>query len=162
MRQSNTKGLKKSAETKKKKAIEATERAIRELTKENKNITFSSVAEKANVSRAYLYQNKEIKERINFLRNQSSTKKVPNNLRPSETSKDTIIATKNKKIEKLERENRALNSHLEVVYGLADPDLVIKVKELQKTIEELTDENSELKKELISAKDEIEDLKYNN
>lgn len=159
MRQSNTKGLKKSAETKKKKAIEATEKAIRELTKDNKSITFSSVAEKANVSRAYLYQNKEIKERIEFLRNQSSPKKVPNNIRPSESSKDTIIATKTKRIEKLERENRALNSHLEVVYGLADPDLVEKVKELQKSIEELTDKNTKLKKELINTKDELEDLK---
>ena len=163
MRKSNTEGLKKAAKSKKKNAIEATEIAIRELIKENKSISFSAVAEKANVSRAYLYQNKDIKERIESLRNQSFSKKfIPSKLRPSESSKDTIIATLKKRIEKLDRENYALRSHLEIAYGLADPDLVEKVGELQKRIRELEQQNTKLKQDLIDAQDKIDDLKYND
>ena len=160
MKKSNTDGLKKAANNKRKTAIEATEKAIRELIKENKSISFSAVAEKANVSRAWLYQNKDIKERIQSLRNQSfSNKNIPPKLRPSESSKDTIIATLKKRIEKLNRENYALNNHLEVAYGLADPDLVEKVSELQKKISELEQENNNLENELKNAQDELENLK---
>jgi peptidoglycan hydrolase CwlO-like protein len=162
MRKTNTEGLKQVAKNKKKNALEATEKAIRELIKENKIISFSAVAEKANVSRAYLYQNNDIKERIESLRNQSFSKKsVPSQIRPSESSKDTIIATLKQRNEKLDRENYALRSHLEVAYGLADPDLVEKVGELKKKIGELEQENKNLKEELKNAKDEIDDLKYN-
>ncbi len=116
-------------------AIEATEKAIRELIKENKSMSFSAVAEKAHVSRAWLYQNQDIKERIQSLRNKSfSHKNIPPKLRPSELSKDTIIATLKTRIEKLTRKNYALNNHLEVAYGLADPDLVEKVGDLQKKL----------------------------
>ena len=160
MRKSNTEGLKKAAKNKKRNAIEATEKAIRELIKDNKSISFSAVAEKAHVSRAYLYQNKDIKERIESLRNQSfSTNNVPSKLRPSESSKDTIIATLKKRIEKLNRKNDVLNEHLEVAYGLADPDLVEKVGDLQKKISELEQENNNLEKELKNAQDELENLK---
>ena len=160
MRKTNTDGLKKAAKTKRNNAIEATEKAIRELIKENKPISFSSVAEKANVSRAWLYQNKDIKERIESLRNKSSdTKSVPAKIRPSESSKDTIIATLKKRNEKLDKENYALRSHLEVAYGLADPDLVDKISELQKKNRDLEQENQNLKEKLKNAQDEIEDLK---
>ena len=122
-----------------------------------------AVAEKANFSRTYLYQNKEIKERIESLRIQSfSPKSIPSKVRPSESSKDTIIATLKKRIEKLDRENYALRSHLEIAYGLADPDLVEKVGELQKRIRELEQQNTKLKQDLIDAQDKIDDLKYNH
>ena len=161
MKKSNTEGLKKAAKSKKKNAIEATEKAIKELIKENKTISFSAVAQIANVSRAYLYQNKDIKERIESLRSSTFSKKsVPSQLRPSESSKDTIIATLKQRIEKLDRENYGLRSHLEVAYGLADPDLVEKVGELQKKISELEEENKNLKEKLKNAQDELEDLRY--
>lgn len=141
---------------------EATEKAIKELIKENRAISFSTVAEKANVSRVYLYQNKDIKERIESLKNQFFSKKsVPLQLRPSESSKDTIVVTLKQRIEKLDRENSGLRSHLEVAYGLADPDLVEKVGELQKRISELERENIKLKQNFSNTPDELEDLKYN-
>ena len=97
------------------------------------------------------------------MRNQSFSKKsLTTKLRPSESSKDTIIATLKKRIEKLDRENYALRSHLEIAYGLADPDLLEKVGELQKRIRELEQQNTKLKQDLIDAQDKIDDLKYND
>ena len=97
------------------------------------------------------------------MRSQSfSQKYITSKLRPSESSKDTIIATLKKINEKLDRENYALRSHLEIAYGLADPDLVEKVGELQKRIRELEQQNIKLKQDLIDTQDKIDDLKYND
>lgn len=46
------------------------EEAIKRLTKASKAINYNSVAEEAGVSKATLYNHSELKERINFLRNQ--------------------------------------------------------------------------------------------
>jgi AcrR family transcriptional regulator len=54
----------------KRKTKEKVEAAIRRLTKSSKVINFNSVAEEAGVSKATLYNHTELKERINFLRNQ--------------------------------------------------------------------------------------------
>jgi hypothetical protein len=50
-------------------------------------------------------------------------------------------------------------SHLEIAYGLADPDLVEKVGELQKRIKDLEEENKKVKQDLKNAQDELEDLR---
>ncbi len=105
-------------------------------------------------------QNNDIKERIESLRNKCFPKKsVPSQLHPSESSKDTIIDTLKQRNEKLDRENYALRSHLEIAYGLADPDLVAKVGELQKRIKDLEEENKKVKQDLKNAQDELEDLR---
>jgi peptidoglycan hydrolase CwlO-like protein len=137
-------------------------KVIKELIKENRAISFSAVAQIANVSRTYLYQNKDIKEKNESLRSSTfSQKSVSYQLRPSESSKNTIVATLKPRIEKLDRENYGLISYLEVAYGLADPDLVEKVGELQKKIGELEEKNKNFKEKFKNTQDELEDLKYN-
>ncbi|MCC5709537.1 DUF6262 family protein, partial [Klebsiella pneumoniae] len=62
--------LKKLHEDRKKATKKKVDEAIKRLTKNSKAINFNSVAEEAGVSKATLYNHSEIKERINFLRNQ--------------------------------------------------------------------------------------------
>lgn len=64
----NTEGLAKSRETKAKECQERVDKAIQQLLKEKGKITFNSVAEIANVSKKYLYDNHF--DRIDTLRKQ--------------------------------------------------------------------------------------------
>jgi predicted DsbA family dithiol-disulfide isomerase len=64
----NTKGLKTYAEEKTKLALEKVEKAIREFFLNGENINFNSVMVDSGVSKSFLYNNKEIKERIEDLR----------------------------------------------------------------------------------------------
>jgi hypothetical protein len=50
-------------------------KVIKELIKENRAISFSAVAQIANVSRTYLYQNKDIKEKNESLRSSTFSQK---------------------------------------------------------------------------------------
>lgn len=59
-----------AAAVKKKEAIDKTEKAIAELSKAGKEITFRSIAEAAGVSVSYLYKYEELKDRIKHLREQ--------------------------------------------------------------------------------------------
>lgn len=61
-------GIKDYAEEKNKKTLEKVHKTIDSLKKKKKNINFSSVAEAAGVSRATLYNNPQLKERIRGLR----------------------------------------------------------------------------------------------
>ena len=160
LKQSNTEGIKKAAEEKREKAFQKTEAAIKQLIKEGKEISFAAVAQSAGVSRAWLYQNESVRVRIEQLRNQTEvSKRLPSNLQPSESSKDTMIATLRERLKKLENENRGLRTNLEVAYGLADPQLVEKVGVQQREIEELTKQNQHLSNLLKEARAEIELLK---
>jgi hypothetical protein len=163
LKQSNTEGIKKAAEEKREKAFQRTEAAIKQLIKEGKEISFASVAQAAGVSRPWLYQNESVRARIEQLRNQTEApKKLPSNLKPSESSKDTMIATLRERLRKLEYENRGLREHLEVAYGLAEPQLVEKAGAQQRVIEELTQQNKHLSNLLNEARAEIEFLKQKN
>lgn len=113
----NTEGLIKSREKKAKECQDRVDKAIRELLKEKGKLTFNSVAERANVSKKYLYDNHF--DRIDTLRKQqdglSSPKQVKREM--TDASKDVIIASKNKRIKELETEVKRLKGILERRYG---------------------------------------------
>jgi len=160
----NTEGLKKAALDKREQAFERTEKALRQLLKEGKPISFATVAEAANVTRAWLYKNESIRVRIEELRLKFQPKKaVPPDLKPSESSKDTIIATLRERIKKLDTEVRGLRNQNEVLMGRlhSDRDLELENNILHEQIRELEGQNKKLCDLLTQAKAEIDYYKEN-
>lgn len=116
----NTSGLKSMAGKKKEAALKKTDDAIKRLVKAQKPINFNTVAEEADVSKAWLYKETEVAERIKRLREQSSGQKQPARVPTSkvgDASKDALIVTLKGRVKELESENAELKKQLEVVYG---------------------------------------------
>ncbi|WP_252250116.1 DUF6262 family protein [Clostridium sp. ZBS13] len=133
----NTDGLKEFAEKKNQETIEKVNKAIDKLKRsKTKKINFKTVAEESGVSKATLYNNDILKERILSLR--AIQKGVPN---------DSIVATpkdkmkaKDDKIKQLYEEIKKLKEDKE--------KLIIQLVD----IEELKDENKRLRESLDKIK----------
>lgn len=136
-RNSNTDGLKEFAEKKNQETIEKVNKAIDKLKRsKTKKINFKTVAEEAGVSKATLYNNDILKERILSLR--AIEKGVPDD-GIVVTPKDKIKA-KDDKIKQLYEEIRKLKDDKE--------KLIIQLVEM----EELKDENKRLREQLEKLK----------
>lgn len=83
-------------------------------------INFNAVANESGVSKTFLYDNVEIREKIERLRNAQVNKEINQRAKFDKTSKskDVIILTKDKKIAKLEKENRELKNELNTLRQL--------------------------------------------
>lgn len=133
----NTDGLKEFAEKKNQETIEKVNKAIDKLKRsKTKTINFKTVAEEAGVSKATLYNNDILKERILSLR--AIQKGVPN---------DSIVATPKDKI-------KAKDDKIKQLYGE-----IKKLKEDKEKLiiqlvdmEELKDENKRLRESLDRIK----------
>lgn len=133
----NTEGLKAFAEKKNQETIEKVNKAIDKLKRsKTKTINFKTVAEEAGVSKATLYNNDILKERILSLR--AIQKSAPNDNIVA-TPKDKIKA-KDDKIKKLYEEIKKLKEDKE--------KLIIQLVEM----EELKDENKRLRESLDKTK----------
>ncbi|KZL88404.1 DUF6262 family protein [Clostridium magnum] len=115
----STKGLKKYAEEKTKITLEKVDKAIRELSLSEEKINFNSVAIASGVSKTFLYNNEEVKNRIEELRQQQVSMEMNQRAKYDKTakSKDIIIMAKDKKIKELEEENKKLKEQLEILRG---------------------------------------------
>ena len=116
----NTSGLKINAEKKKEAAIKKTDEAIRRLVKKQMPINFNTVSEEASVSKAWLYREESIAERIKRLRVQESPKSAKasdSSAKPSDASKDALLTTLKDRVKELETENKNLKEQIEVLYG---------------------------------------------
>lgn len=115
----NTEGLKMHARKKSEFAANKVNETIKQLLKSESAINFNSVSIASGVTKAYLYKNKDIKERIELLRDQQSGMKGMKSTKKqmTESSKDVVIAAKNKKIHELESEVRSLKEQLKVLRG---------------------------------------------
>lgn len=113
----NTEGLNNNAKQRSTNTAEKVDTAIHALIKNKERINFNSVSEKAGVSKSYLYQHH--RERIESLRKQQEGLPSPKLQKQSmtESSKDVIIAAKNKRIKELEEENKRLKEELKVLRG---------------------------------------------
>lgn len=133
----NTSGLQEHAQQKRESAFKRTDQAIQKLLKEKKNINFGTVSEEAGVSRTWLYNQTDIRDRIEELRNNQTAKKSKINNSASvkqiviNSSKSSEVIELQQRIKKLETENLVLRQHLEVVYGLSDTELVRTIEVLQ-------------------------------
>lgn len=129
----NTEGLKEFAQKKNQETIDKVNKAIDKLKRsKTKSINFKTVAEEARVSKATLYNNDVLKERILSLR--AIEKGVPNGDIVA-TSKDKI-KTKDDKIKQLYEEAKRLKEDKQ--------NLIIQLVEM----EELKEENKRLKEQL--------------
>ena len=115
----NTKGLKEYAKQRSQMALEKVDKAIRELPLTEQKINFNSVAQLSGVSKTFLYNNQEIKKRIEELRDKQVNRTINQRAKYDKTSKakDIIIMAKDKKIRELEEENKKLKEQLEVLRG---------------------------------------------
>ena len=115
----STKGLKEYAQNKTKMTLEKVDKAIRELSLGEQKINFNSVSNLSGVSKTFMYNNSEIKKRIEELRDKQVEKVIKQRLKYDKTdkSKDIIIMAKDKKIKELQNENKKLKEQLEVLRG---------------------------------------------
>ncbi|HDR7001345.1 TPA: transposase [Bacillus cereus] len=88
------------------------EEAIKRLTKNSKAINFNSVAKEAGVSKATLYNHPELKERIDFLRNQQEKAFQNSRIKRDENNQNAVIASLKRRIEKLEAKNKDLEKEI--------------------------------------------------
>ncbi|MDU6113192.1 MAG: DUF6262 family protein [Paeniclostridium sordellii] len=105
----------------KRKAItqEKVDKAIQSLIKAQKSINFNSVANESGVTKKTLYDNEDIRERIETLRHQQSQVPTPSQVKRemNDNNKDAIIASLKRKIKRLEEENKELKEQLKVNYA---------------------------------------------
>ncbi|WP_373455846.1 DUF6262 family protein [Paenibacillus sp. VTT E-133291] len=101
------------------KTIQRVDESIRRLVKAKESINFNSVATDAGVSKATLYNNPEIRGRIESLRQQQAQVPTPKQIKREmdENNKDAIIASLKRKMKKLEDENKKLREQLDFSYA---------------------------------------------
>lgn len=116
----NTEGVKQHALKKSHEAARKVDEAIQRLVKAKSKINFNSVSMDSGVSKAFLYNNKTIRNRIAMLRKQQEGLPSPQDLKRNMTdlSKDALIAAKSKRIKELEDENKRLKEELLKLRGL--------------------------------------------
>ena len=91
--------------------------------REHQAINFNSLAKAASVSKAYLYGQPLLRERIEALRQhdgeQTVRDRVVRSAGKTDASKDLVILAKERRIKELEEENRHLKKDLQVALGRA-------------------------------------------
>ena len=113
-----TKGIKAHAKKKSEEAYKRVDSALREMALNKEPINFNTVIKKANVSKGFVYQHEEIRQRIEKLRDsQKGIKPKQVKDKMTDNSKDILLAAKTKKIKELEEENKNLKKELEVLRG---------------------------------------------
>ncbi|KJS20050.1 MAG: transposase [Clostridiaceae bacterium BRH_c20a] len=115
----DTEGIKTFATKKSEETLQKVQKAIQTLIKSRKRINFNTVSIEAGVTKSYLYNNPEIRTQIETLRKQQKGLPISTQKRENMTnsSKDIIIAAKNKKIMELEAENKQLKEDLKKLRG---------------------------------------------
>ncbi|PEF73544.1 transposase [Bacillus pseudomycoides] len=95
------------------------DKAIQRLVRANDPINFNSVASEAGVAKATLYNNRELRKRIESLRQQQAEAPTPKQIKREidENNKDAIIASLKRKIKKLEEEKKQLREQLKFAYA---------------------------------------------
>lgn len=152
----NVDGLRQNAQKKRQEALNKVEQGIRQLLKEGKPINFQSVAGAANVSKAFLYKEPDIKERVEQLRQQGAEKKPELRQKASDASKDSMIRTLRERLKKLEAENQELRKQVEVAYGLAHSNTL---ESIETEIFDLQKQNRHLVNLLTQARAELDSLR---
>jgi Family of unknown function (DUF6262) len=119
----NTTGLAAHARSRKEHKRKGVDDAIAALLREQKPVNFNTVAKTAQVSKAYLYGQQDLRERIEALRQQTMEQMVSERAaRPTgktDASRELVILAKERRIKELEAENRKLQQQLKVTLSKA-------------------------------------------
>lgn len=113
----NTDGLKRSAQSRSNATAQRVITAIRLMQSEEQALSFRSVAVRAQVSTAWLYGNKPVREQILKLRQRSVRISSESEPGRQQLSHERILATLRLRIRSLEESNRELKQQLETAYG---------------------------------------------
>lgn len=115
----NTDGLKAFAQKKKEATLQKVNKSIQKLIKDKAKINFNSVSTESGVTKTYLYNNHEIRERIETLRSQQEGLSNPKQVKREMTdaSKDALVAAVKKRIREIENENKKLKEELVYLRG---------------------------------------------
>jgi intracellular sulfur oxidation DsrE/DsrF family protein len=121
--QRNTTGIVAHAQARRMHKHKGVEEAIATLLREQKPINFHIVAKAACVSKAYLYSQPDLRERIEALRQQGMEQMVHERAAHSpgktDASRDLVILAKDRRIKELEAENQKLQQQLKVALAKA-------------------------------------------
>ena len=100
-------------------AVERAEHALRELDREGAAISFQSVAQRAGVSRQWLYTQPALRAEIEWLRERRPTRSdgVPARQRATEASLRQRLDTLRAENQRLREENTSLKTELAIAYG---------------------------------------------
>lgn len=119
----NVTGMTAYAQNRKAQKRKGVEDTITALLHEQKPINFNTVAKAAAVSKAYLYSQLDLRERIESLRQQEVEQMLRERAARSpgktDASRDLVILAKDRRIKELEEENRKLKKQLQVALGKA-------------------------------------------
>ena len=119
----NTAGIAAHAQKRKEQKRKSVEEAIAVLLREQKPVNFHTVAKRATVSKAYLYSQLDLRERIDALRLQEVEQRVRERVvQPAgktEASRDLVILAKDRRIKALEAENQKLQQQLKMALAKA-------------------------------------------
>ncbi len=119
----NTAGIAAHAQSRKEHKHKGVEDAITTLLREQKLINFNTVAKAACVSKAYLYSQPDLRERIEALRQQTTEQMVHERATRSTSktnaSRDLVILAKDRRIKELETANSKLQQQLKVALAKA-------------------------------------------
>ena len=119
-RKRNVTGLQTHAKQKSAATRERAEAALTQLIKEGRPINFTSVAQTAGISTAWLYGDQDLKQRIIHLRRQEIPAvqvKIPPREQASENSKEAMITALKIRVREQAEEIKELKKQLEVAYG---------------------------------------------
>ena len=119
----NTTGMVAHANLRKEQKRQGVADAIAVLLREQKPVNFHTVAKAAAVSKAYLYSQPDLRERIEALRLQGVEQMVRERVMGSpgktDASRDLVILAKDRRIKELEAENQKLQQQLKVALAKA-------------------------------------------
>ncbi len=119
----NTTGIMAHAQARRAHKRKGVEDAITALLREQKLINFNTVAKAAGVSKAYLYSQPDLRERIEALRQQGVEQMVRERathpMGKTNASRDLVILAKDRRIKELETENQKLQQQLKVALAKA-------------------------------------------
>lgn len=113
-------GLQRSNTERTRKAREKALQAIDVLKAEGEQVNFSTVSQKSGVSRHFLYEDAETRKSIEEHRKKDVNNEINKRAKFDKTSKskDVIIAAKDRRIARLEAENRRLRAEVITLRGM--------------------------------------------
>lgn len=120
----NTSGMVAHAHRRKEEKRLRVDEVITRLVRERQTINFNAVAIAAGVSKAYLYSQPDLRQRIEALRQQEMEQAIRGRVDRLATgktdgSRDLVILAKDRRIKELEAENRKLQQQLKIALGKA-------------------------------------------
>lgn len=116
----NQSGLQRSNAQRTRIAREKALLAIDELKGEGKQVNFSTVSQRCGISRHFLYEDAEIRKNIEEHRKNDVNNEINKRAKFDKTAKakDVIIAAKDRRIARLEEENKRLRAEVITLRGM--------------------------------------------